>query len=980
MARYGLTAIGLDAGSASMLSAQIMRQLRMVARSPAHVTHENNHDLLRRLGVDHPLAQLAKHCHARVRDCFANVGHLQPASVQEWWSLVASNLSGLANDTQESFSLREVTQVVTKQWECKECGQSFPTFHALQVHHGKTHAVNRKETNPTMKNLRHDSFRVHSTGGLPQCRHCGRRFHGWPQFMGHVSQQACPGLKLHAATDHHIHPTHTQSVDIPTDISHGQTVQSEAPAVNLPAYGESAPGEFAAPPVQISEQLPLFAHPRIQQLAQKGQPKPLAKLICSIGYLNHCPECFQWVANPSYVARHANKMHQSVRQHQQAVRSWVQAKTSVQNPCSWCGKWFDSRPSAHLLACPVLWACGHLLARHSSLADQGQKRLTDVCSSGHQAVGGGRGGASRLRGFHGHEAGSTSGSFLPAVDGHSLNGECSRSPGGKRGHGSGPEQGEAATGSDGFPSTHQVEEGRQQGGQQGGGRKQQREGQQPGNPNRSSGTFRSEPGSGHTQEAGSGTAQSADGCLEPAGMAAQLLAGPSRALSGGRSGQTSRNYSLPGQALSEDGRLLSSDAPGSGLRAVFADTVQRQQVGRDGGFVFGRSRLEREEIQSAAEADTAASKRLDLLPAHLPSQPGPSPWDGQGATGNGAEEGTGGGQLLPLPPVGCRGQKARGIYDRADDTYGSAGARASHDEAGNVSIGDRQIPCIETTVGTSRVGGSAFYHDGADPLSGSEPDVSLHGSPLPLQLLAPSRVHYSTVETGEITPSSPNRQDAPIAVSLSLNHVPYVALINRSNHCYAHAVLMCIAWACATIPEGVPLWRRDFAKFLQWLFRKAHHINIWSLRPWIALTSGWQDPHSQHDAAEFLQFFETAFRPDSQPSQWQARTLPSDSFRAEVADQGHLWPLTLPAILEPVALSQGSQSAATRPVTLQGLVIMWRNQAQVHALVTQPTVVPLQLNRFNDLGHKILHKVSLSPSVYLPVFYWSGSSHHLFQI
>ena len=56
--RYGLTAIGLDPHSAQQLRSSVMKQLRLVARSPAHVSHETNEQLLSRLGVLDPVCWL----------------------------------------------------------------------------------------------------------------------------------------------------------------------------------------------------------------------------------------------------------------------------------------------------------------------------------------------------------------------------------------------------------------------------------------------------------------------------------------------------------------------------------------------------------------------------------------------------------------------------------------------------------------------------------------------------------------------------------------------------------------------------------------------------------------------------------------------------------------------------------------------------------------------------------------------------------
>ena len=64
--RYALSSAGLDSTSAQQLYQHVNRQLRVVARSPAHISHEDNSKLLDRLGIVHPLLQLAQATQKRI--------------------------------------------------------------------------------------------------------------------------------------------------------------------------------------------------------------------------------------------------------------------------------------------------------------------------------------------------------------------------------------------------------------------------------------------------------------------------------------------------------------------------------------------------------------------------------------------------------------------------------------------------------------------------------------------------------------------------------------------------------------------------------------------------------------------------------------------------------------------------------------------------------------------------------------------------
>ena len=79
---------------------------------------------------------------------------------------------------------------------------------------------------------------------------------------------------------------------------------------------------------------------------------------------------------------------------------------------------------------------------------------------------------------------------------------------------------------------------------------------------------------------------------------------------------------------------------------------------------------------------------------------------------------------------------------------------------------------------------------------------------------------------------------------------------------------------------------------------------------------------------------------------WQSRIQSDSASHVQVVDQGNLWPLLLP--------SAASEGQHCRPlISLQKLVIVWRNQAAKHALITQPDIVCLRINRFDSQGIRL---------------------------
>ena len=384
VAKHGIASCGLDAISMQKLQSVAFRQLRMVARSPAHLTHEPNHELLKRLNLVHPIDALHQQCQQRIDNCRESVALLQPQRVHQWWATVLCSLQRQEVPDSAPAQLTEVTQVLRIQCHCSECGQAFPSSHALKVHIGKKHPglQRRHESNPTIKNRRKDEYRRHALDGLPQCRHCRKKFYGWPQFMGHFSQEACPILhkprtQPDAKSAHSLAPApvvqQSPPAVAPVEPPVASTPADPARVIMEEGVETIGPGDLEA----LASPTPLFYRPALQQLARQNRLGDLAQAIRDSNSLQHCPECWQWVTGPSYLSRHALKCHANMQKAQQRVQTWAQKRGRLQKPCEWCLSGY-SRVGTHLRTCPVLWICGHFLDRHSSLADSGQRTLQDV--------------------------------------------------------------------------------------------------------------------------------------------------------------------------------------------------------------------------------------------------------------------------------------------------------------------------------------------------------------------------------------------------------------------------------------------------------------------------------------------------------------------------------------------------------------------------------------------------------------------------
>ena len=176
IARYGLDAVGLDEVSASKYRAHTARQLRRIAGSPAHLTHETNTDLHVRLQVPDPVASLCDQAKARVRKAKQQLSHLHPPIVDQWLTLLMSEMELHREITlQYKSELTEITQVARIACSCSTCGQQFASVHALRTHIGKRHpeqSIAQTHATYATRAARSEDHLKFAREGRPQCNRC----------------------------------------------------------------------------------------------------------------------------------------------------------------------------------------------------------------------------------------------------------------------------------------------------------------------------------------------------------------------------------------------------------------------------------------------------------------------------------------------------------------------------------------------------------------------------------------------------------------------------------------------------------------------------------------------------------------------------------------------------------------------------------------------------------------------------------------
>ena len=148
----------------------------------------------------------------------------------------------------------------------------------------------------------------HALSGMPQCRHCTKKFTTWHAFFYHINARGCQDLRDFFASD--------------------------------------GPKDKAAPASDA-----LVDSPEILELTQHCTWRDVALHPRTRSSLHHCPECYQWAVKPSYVRRHMLARHKEqlpiIERSQELINRSV---LGLQNPCQFCGTAYQ-RKSAHLKAC-----------------------------------------------------------------------------------------------------------------------------------------------------------------------------------------------------------------------------------------------------------------------------------------------------------------------------------------------------------------------------------------------------------------------------------------------------------------------------------------------------------------------------------------------------------------------------------------------------------------------------------------------------
>ena len=166
-ATYGLLATGVTFTSKKSLQAMTARQIRAIARRPAHLTHVTNEEVRSVLHAEDPVTTLIK----QGTDLLGKLERLARDRPQDIRSQPQAReqlqyvLGTLRKEEHQSVSPTR-PEAADQTYKCSQCDKSYTSMTSLKKHMAISHKIKFQG------GIKFDAAR-HAQGNLPQCAYCG---------------------------------------------------------------------------------------------------------------------------------------------------------------------------------------------------------------------------------------------------------------------------------------------------------------------------------------------------------------------------------------------------------------------------------------------------------------------------------------------------------------------------------------------------------------------------------------------------------------------------------------------------------------------------------------------------------------------------------------------------------------------------------------------------------------------------------------
>ena len=310
-ATYGLLGIGWSSSGFARMHGMCMKQLRLIARSPVHLTSETNVSLMQRLGMQELGAHFelmttnALAYHRQLEDDLRSEDIMCRPIYVSWYRQLLQDMQ--TSRTAFMTAPEHFPSDLRSTHACEFCDQTFDDVRSLRIHQRKSHGEDLPEDwNRSQITL--ETVRMHAADGMPTCAYCLFKFANWRNLYEHLLQSRCKILTAHAT--------------------------------------------YAALPAGTSAVQPWVQNSDLIQSIRTSGLGVLRRSSSSLQELqHHCCLCRQWFVHPDYAASHYKKTHGVLWE---ALGNRVRALVrpiSLSAACSYCGK-VPTRKAKH--RCPVL--------------------------------------------------------------------------------------------------------------------------------------------------------------------------------------------------------------------------------------------------------------------------------------------------------------------------------------------------------------------------------------------------------------------------------------------------------------------------------------------------------------------------------------------------------------------------------------------------------------------------------------------------
>ena len=389
---YGLDACGLTPLGAKKLTAQILRQIRLIVRDPVYMTGTSHQQVLTKWNLLSPIEALRHQLHKETVDPEPQPDIFKRGPDSAAWQRVM--------DTLQDFSPSQLVEMHNQRTHghpCPECGIYFATRASMLGHMTRKHKDHpaRPVNQPTRTFDKHSD----ALGGLPQCSHCKVKLCDFSSLRKHINEQRCkvlyptrrPPCSDTPEVTPEVIPPHTIDASAVKVIGPKLSPTPEATHVEPdPSHPASCSG--AGPTDDSETQLPYFQRTSVRAMLTKYSENAAFHLQDRQWLRHYCALCSQWIVCTSKVKQHYRLSHPTDHaQYLQSASCLCSKFNTPGSPCEHCSA-VTKAPRQHPAKCTVLWqiCLMHLKLRNDRTGDGGASaslRPADEGPAGSHGVG-----------------------------------------------------------------------------------------------------------------------------------------------------------------------------------------------------------------------------------------------------------------------------------------------------------------------------------------------------------------------------------------------------------------------------------------------------------------------------------------------------------------------------------------------------------------------------------------------------------------